>query len=151
MKFLVIFSFVSLLSNTVFTDFSLANENTVTGQWKTIDDETGKPKSIVEIKEENGQLTGKVIQLFRKADEEQNPKCDKCKGDKKDQPVLGMTILWDMKKKSDTKWDDGSILDPNNGKSYSCKLELLENGKKLKVRGYMGFSLLGRTQVWQRP
>lgn len=131
--------------------FSLANENTVIGQWKTIDDESGLPKSIVEITEANGQLVGKVVKLFKKPEEDQNPKCDKCSGDKKDQFVIGMTILWDMKKKNPTKWDDGTILDPNNGKTYSCKIELLEEGKKLKVRGYLGFSLLGRTQIWERP
>lgn len=151
MKFFVVFSLFFVLSQSIFLDLAQADENTAIGKWKTIDDETGAAKSIVEIKEENGQLTGQVVELFRKPDEDQNPKCDKCKGDKKDKPVMGLTILWDMKKKSDTKWDDGTILDPKNGKTYSCKLELIENGKKLKVRGYMGFSLLGRTQIWQRP
>ncbi len=131
--------------------FSLAQEKTITGQWKTIDDETGSAKSIVEITEENGKIVGKVLKLFKKPEEDQNPKCDKCSGDKKDKPVIGMTILWDLKKKDDSKWADGQILDPKNGKTYSCKVELLEEGKKLKVRGYMlGISLLGRSQIWEK-
>lgn len=120
------------------------------GRWKTIDDETKQAKSIVEIAEADGKLTGKVVQLFRKADEDQNPKCEKCTGDKKDQPILGMQILKDLKKDGDTLWTGGEIMDPQNGKTYSCKVELIDGGQKLKVRGFIGFSLLGRTQIWER-
>ena len=130
--------------------FSFAQEKSIVGQWKTIDDETGSAKSIVEITEENGQIVGKILKLFKKPEEDQNPKCDKCSGDKKDKPVIGMTILWDLKKKGDSNWADGQILDPKNGKTYSCKAELLEEGKKLKVRGFIGISLLGRSQVWEK-
>lgn len=126
-------------------------EQSALGQWKTIDDETGATKSIVEISETDGKLVGKVIKLFKKPEEDQNPKCDKCSGDRKDQPVIGMTILWDMKKKDEHKWSDGHILDPKNGKTYSCKIELIEDGKKIKVRGFLGISLLGRSQIWERP
>lgn len=124
--------------------------SSVTGKWKTIDDETGKEKSIVEIKEENGEIVGHVIQIFRPADQDQNPKCEKCKGDLKDKPIIGLQILKKLKKSGENKWADGEILDPNNGKTYSCKMELMENGKKLSVRGFLGFSLLGRTQTWLR-
>ena len=120
------------------------------GLWKTIDDETKKEKSIVEIYEVEGKLHGKVQKIFRPADEDQNPKCDKCKGDMKDQPVIGLEILKKLKKSSDTTWNDGEITDPNNGKTYSCKIEMIDDGKKLKVRGFIGFSLLGRTQVWEK-
>lgn len=125
-------------------------QSTPVGKWKTIDDETKQPKSIVEIFEKDGVLYGRIDKLFRNADEDQNPKCDKCSGDKKDQLILGMQILNGLKKDSDTKWEDGEILDPKNGKTYSCKVELVEDGKKLKVRGFIGFSLLGRTQMWER-
>ena len=124
--------------------------NTISGSWTTIDDETGKPKSIVEITETNGELKGKIIKLFRPPEEDQNPKCDKCTGDKKDQLILGMEILWGLKKDDGNKYRGGQILDPNNGKVYSCKMELIEDGKKLKVRGFLGFALLGRTQVWEK-
>ncbi len=120
------------------------------GTWKTIDDETGAVKSLVEISEADGQLTGKIVKLFRKPEEDQDPKCDKCPGDKKDKPMIGLQILWGLKADGDSKWSGGEIMDPKKGKTYSCKMELIENGKKLKVRGFLGFSLLGRTQTWER-
>lgn len=142
MKFLILFSII--FSTPAFSQV------TPIGKWKTIDDETAQAKSIVIIFEKDGELHGKIEKLFKKPEEEQNPKCDKCSGDKKDQQIIGMHFLNGLKKKSDTEWADGEILDPNNGKTYSCKIELIENGKKLKVRGFIGFSLLGRTQIWER-
>lgn len=133
---------------TFFSAVGLANA--ITGSWTTIDDETGKPKSVVDIMEVNGELKGKIVKLYRNAEEDQNPKCDKCTGDKKDQLIIGMELLWGLKKDSENKWRGGEILDPKNGKVYSCKMELIEEGKKLKVRGFLGFSLLGRTQVWEK-
>ncbi len=125
-------------------------QNTPVGLWKTIDDETGKPKSIVEITEKDGIFYGKINKLFREPTEDQNPKCDKCSGDKKDQLIMGMQILTGLKKDSDSNASGGEILDPKNGKTYSCKTELTEDGKKLKLRGFIGISLLGRTQTWER-
>ncbi len=129
---------------------SLAEPLGVTGKWKTIDDETGKPKSIVEIYEENGSYSGKIIKLFLEPNEVQNPNCDKCTGEKKDKPVTGMQILNGLKKDGESKWSGGDIMDPKNGKTYSCKAELADGGAKLKLRGFIGFSLLGRTQTWLR-
>lgn len=120
------------------------------GTWKTIDDETGAVKSLVEIYEMDGQLTGKIVKLFRKPEEDQDPKCDKCLGEKKDKPMIGLQILWGLKADGTDKWSGGEIMDPKKGKTYSCKMELIEAGKKLKVRGFLGFSLLGRTQTWER-
>ena len=119
------------------------------GWWQTIDDKTGKVKSIVHIMSEKGALTGKVERLFRKPDEIQDPVCIDCSGARKNQRIIGMTILWDLKpvKKG---WDNGSILDPGNGKTYRCKMDLADGGKSLIVRGYMGISLLGRSQTWKR-
>ena len=119
------------------------------GRWKTIDDETGKPKSIVRIWEENGKLFGKVEELIRGPDEDPNPVCDKCEGDRKDKPIIGMTIMWDLERDGDS-WSGGRILDPKKGKTYRCTIALEDGGKKLKVRGYIGISLLGRTQYWYR-
>jgi len=116
---------------------------TVVGKWKTIDDETGKPKSVVEIFEKNGQLYGKVIKLFRAPHEDQNPSCKDCTGDRKGQKVLGMEIIRGLKK-SGKEYSGGTILDPKNGKVYDCKL-WVENGK-LQVRGYIAFFF--RTQTW---
>lgn len=123
-------------------------QSTVIGQWKTIDDATQVEKSIVEIYEQEGKIFGKIIKLFQKPDEDQDPKCDKCSGEMKDQKVLGMVFMKNLKKESQTTWDSGEITDPKNGKTYSCKIELIEDGKKLKVRGFLGISLFGRTQVW---
>jgi uncharacterized protein (DUF2147 family) len=119
------------------------------GLWKTIDDKTGKAKSLVRLTEVNGELRGSVEKLFREPGEEQNPLCDKCPDDKKDKPVIGMNILSGMKADGD-RYEGGQILDPNNGKTYKCKMELDDKGKKLKVRGYIGVPMLGRTQVWLR-
>ncbi len=119
------------------------------GLWKNIDDESGKPKALIRITESNGELSGKIEKLFREPNEDQNPKCDKCEGALKNQPILGMTILNGMKRDGD-EYDGGSILDPNNGKVYKSRLELKDSGKKLKVRGYIGIPLLGRSQTWIR-
>jgi uncharacterized protein (DUF2147 family) len=115
------------------------------GTWKTIDDEEGTVKSYVSIYEENGKLYGEVKKLI-------NPEkttCSACKGDKKDKPIEGMQIMWDLEASEGNKWQGGKILDPKNGKEYKCKIEL-EDANTLKVRGFIGFSLLGRTQVWYR-
>ena len=117
------------------------------GRWQTIDDETGKPKSIVEIKEVNGELQGSVVELINPS--KPNPTCEKCEGDRKDKPIQGMTILWGVKKDGNG-WGDGKILDPQKGKVYGAKLEPEAGGQKLKVRGYLGVSALGRTQEWVR-
>jgi len=140
-------SIVCTVILSVFFIFQIQAQD-VTGVWKTIDDDGETVKSHLEIFEKDGKYFGKVIKLFREPDEEQNPKCLDCKGDKKDQPILGMEIVWDLVKK-DQYWQDGKIMDPENGKDYKCFMELIEPDK-LKVRGYMGFSLLGRTQYWYR-
>lgn len=121
------------------------------GIWKTIDDETNKPKSLVEIFEKDGKLHGKVIKLFRGPDEDPDPVCDKCDEDdpRYNKKVIGMEILKGLEKDSDTEWEDGKILDPKNGSVYSCYIELVEPNK-LKLRGFIGVSLLGRTQYWHR-
>ena len=124
-------------------------QNTPVGKWRTIDDKTGKVKSIVEIYEAgNGTLSGKVLQVIN-SDKGPNPVCDLCKGENHDKPVTGMVIVWGLQHEGDT-WDDGKILDPHNGKVYSAKMTPTDGGAKLEVRGYMGFSLLGRSQIWIR-
>jgi uncharacterized protein (DUF2147 family) len=129
----------------VLFSFSLSAQDSPVGLWKTIDDETGEAKSHVRIVEKNGKLYGTVEKLLLKP---QDTRCTACEGDKKDQLVVGMEILTDLEQ--DGKyWEDGEILDPNNGSVYSCYIEM-ESTDKLKVRGYIGFSLLGRTQYWYR-
>ncbi|MBU3709778.1 MAG: DUF2147 domain-containing protein [Burkholderiaceae bacterium] len=119
------------------------------GLWRTIDDKTGKEKSLVRVVEVNGEFKASIEKLFREPHEEQNPNCDKCPGDRKNKPVLGMTIMTGLKK-TGSEYEGGEILDPANGKIYRCKMWTAEGGKKLNVRGFVGVAVLGRTQVWLR-
>jgi uncharacterized protein (DUF2147 family) len=128
---------------------AFANDNSPVGLWKNIDDVSGKPKALIRITESNGVLQGKIEQLFREPNEDQAPKCDKCDGARKDQPIVGMTILSGLKKDGE-EYAGGEILDPNNGKVYKSKMHLTDSGKKLSVRGYIGVPMLGRSQVWVR-
>jgi uncharacterized protein (DUF2147 family) len=126
-----------------------ADTATPVGTWTQVDDATGKPKSIIEISEQpDGSLQGVVKEVLF-SDQGTNPICDKCGGERHNQPVVGMTIMWGVKKDGD-QWDGGQILDPNNGKTYKVKLKLKDDGQKLDVRGYVGMPLLGRTQTWIR-
>jgi uncharacterized protein (DUF2147 family) len=116
------------------------------GKWRTIDDASGKTKSIVEISEtSDGLLQGRVIEILH-SDLGPDPVCEKCPGERKGQPIEGMVILWDMEADGD-EWSGGRILDPKKGKVYKCVLRLNSEGH-LEVRGFIGFSLIGRTQVW---
>jgi uncharacterized protein (DUF2147 family) len=129
--------------------YAATDTATPVGTWTQIDDDTGKPKSIIEITEQpDGTLQGVVKEVLF-SDQGTNPLCDKCEGERHNQPVVGMTIMWDVKKDND-QWDGGHILDPNNGKTYKVKLKLKDDGQKLDVRGYVGMPLLGRTQTWIR-
>jgi uncharacterized protein (DUF2147 family) len=119
------------------------------GLWKNIDDVSGKPKALIRISENKGELEGRIEQLFRPAGEDQNPKCVKCEGVLKDQPIVGMVFMSGLKKSGD-EYNGGEILDPDNGKVYKSKLTLVDGGKKVNVRGYIGIPLLGRSQVWVR-
>ncbi|HTT61471.1 MAG TPA: DUF2147 domain-containing protein [Bryobacteraceae bacterium] len=116
------------------------------GRWKTIDDKTGKPKAIVQIYEENGKLFGKIEATLQP---DAKKFCEKCKDARKGQPVIGMVILRGMALHAG-EYSGGDILDPDNGSVYRCKMHLQEHGNQLSVRGFIGFSLLGRSQVWTR-
>ena len=128
---------------------ALAQDSSPVGLWKNIDDVSGKPKALIRISESNGALQGKIEKLFRPADQDQNPKCDKCTDARKDQPIVGMVFMSGLKKDGD-EYTGGEILDPDNGKIYKSKMELADGGKKLKVRGYIGVPMLGRSQTWVR-
>jgi uncharacterized protein (DUF2147 family) len=123
---------------------------TPSGLWKTIDDETKAEKSFVRISESGGVYTGKVEKLVDPS--KQDAKCSDCSDERKDKPIVGMTILRDIKPDPDDRgsWVGGDILDPNNGKVYKVRLKLTDAGKKLDVRAYIGTPMLGRTQSWHR-
>ena len=121
---------------------------TPAGTWHTISDVTHQPKAIVEIREVGGQFFGKVVRSLEPG-HDVSPICDLCAGEKKDKPVWGMEILWGLRADGDA-WSGGQILDPDTGKIYKAKMHLEDGGKKLVVRGYIGISLLGRSQTWVR-
>ena len=125
-------------------------QNSPVGRWKTIDDETGKVKSIVEIyKTTSGTLAGKVVEILQ-SDKGPDPLCDKCSGSNRNKPIKGMVILWNLKEQDATHWTGGTVLDPAKGKTYKSKITLTNGGSKLQMRGYMGIEALGRTQPWVR-
>ncbi len=129
----------------LFGAFGIISAQSPVGMWRTIDDKTGKYKSHVEIYSENGELKGKVRKLLLKPE---TTKCEKCTGANKNKPVVGMEIIKGMKKDG-KEYSGGQIMDPENGKEYSCSF-WLEGEDKLVVRGYLGISLLGRSQTWER-
>ena len=118
----------------------------VFGKWKTIDDVTGEAKSIIDIYERDGKVYGKIAQILTEGRED--ALCTECTGKDKNKPILGLELLKGLEKDGDS-YEDGKIIDPENGKEYKCYITL-EEKNKLKVRGYIGFSLLGRTQYWHR-
>lgn len=121
---------------------------TPVGLWRTIDDDGKTEKSQVRITEKDGVLTGVIEKITDPT--KQDSKCDECTDDRKGKPVIGMAIIRGVKQDADDKetWTGGQILDPNNGKTYKTRLKPIEGGKKMEMRGYIGF--LYRTQVWIR-
>lgn len=128
------------------TPLALAQATSPVGLWKSIDDETKQPKALIRIAEQGGVLVGKIEKILTdKAD----AVCDLCPDDRKGKPVQGMTILTGLKKDGD-EWTGGEVLDPNNGKIYKARAKLVDGGRKLDLRGFVGIALLGRTQTWLR-
>jgi len=128
------------------TVMSSMQSQSVIGKWKTIDDATGEAKSIVEVFSKSGKIYAKVVDILDPATK--NNLCKQCSGEDKNKPILGLIIIKGLSKDG-SEYNSGEILDPKNGKLYKCALSL-ESKDKLKVRGYIGFSLLGRTQYWHR-
>ena len=122
---------------------------TPVGLWKTIDDKTGTEKSQVRIVENGGVYSGRIEKLLA-PDAKQDAVCEKCGGDRKGKPIVGLEIIRGVKKADDNTWDGGTILDPAEGKEYKVRLQPADGGKKLDVRGYIGLPMLGRTQTWVR-
>lgn len=120
----------------------------IIGKWQTIDDASKQPKSVVEIVQDSkGSYTGKIVKLYPVPGKDPNPLCQTCPGPLKGQPIIGMQIINDLKKEGES-FTGGTILDPVSGKTYKCTLK--REGEKLSVRGYIGFSLIGRTQTWNQ-
>jgi len=128
---------------------SFTYQHSPVGRWVTMDEATGKPASIVILREENGRITGTIEKVYDPYPRESNPRCTACNGALKDKPMVGMKILWDVLRRGDG-WSGGMIFDPDSGKTYNCSLALENGGSKMKIRGFIGVSLFGRTQYWQR-
>ena len=128
MKKIIFYSILFLTA----TIQNVSSQTTVLGKWKTIDDETGAPKSIVELYENNGKIYGKVTQILEKGKEDKL--CDQCKGDKKNKPIKGMVIINGLVE-NDKEWDGGKILDPKSGKEYKCVISLENENKLIVFRG----------------
>ncbi|KPE49334.1 DUF2147 domain-containing protein [Chryseobacterium indologenes] len=134
-----------LLATFVLSLFSVMSFAQIEGKWKTIDDETKQAKSIVEIfKKSDGKYYGKVSQLLIKP---ADPNCTACKDDRKGKPIVGLEIIRGLKKDGD-EFTGGTITDPKTGKTYKCTIT--KKGDKLNVRGYLGMSVFGRTQTWDK-
>ncbi len=131
-----------------FTAGLASAQMTPVGNWHTIDDKTKEVKSEIQVVDNAGVLSGKVTKLLRK-DAKQDAVCDECTDDRKGKPMLGLEIIRGAKKADGKEvWEDGKILDPENGKNYALRLTPIEGGKKLEVRGSIG--PFGRTQTWVR-
>ena len=124
---------------------SISNAHSIIGEWDTFDVLTGDKLSVVEIYNINDIYFGKIIHLF---EDSLDSVCDQCEDGDHNKPIIGLVIIKNLIK-DDDEYNEGTILDPNNGKSYKCYMELIGTNK-LKLRGYIGFSILGRTQYWQR-
>ncbi len=134
-----------LLTCTIFSATVFAADP-AEGYWYTIDDEDNKKSSIVKLQEKNGKLVGTIVKILNPKD--RGELCQDCPDQFKDQPIEGLQFMWDLKKEGTGEWRSGRILDPKNGSIYKSKLDV--DGDKLTVRGYIGISLLGRSQTWEK-
>ncbi|MFV5191920.1 DUF2147 domain-containing protein [Acinetobacter courvalinii] len=142
-------SLISILFLTMISSFSFAQD--ITGLWQSIDDKTGAPKGIVEIRQEaNGTYTGKVVKITPRTGYVPKEICVDCPAPYTNKPIIGLDVLTGLKHSEGLNYTSGRILDPNTGKIYSMKAKLSANGKRLHLRGYLGISALGRTQIWIR-
>src|SRR5215813_15374464 len=126
-----------------------AAEPTAAGLWEQVDDNTGKPESWFKITERNGVYGGNLVKIFFKPGEDENWVCDRCEGAEKGAPVLGLALIKGMRRNG-YSYENGTIMDPRDGSVYRALMRLSPDGNKLEVRGYLGISLFGRTQVWNR-
>ena len=144
---------VLILSMSLSTAFAVPDKppvslNSVVGYWTTVDDKTGKVRSIMRLWENNGVVYGRIEKIFKEPGDKGI--CSKCPGQYRNKPILGLTIIWGLERTKNHVWSNGQILDPTNGKVYRVMLTLANDGRSLRARGYLGFSVLGRTQNWYR-
>lgn len=123
----------------------------ITGVWQSVDDLTGAPKGQVEIfKEADGSYSGKIVKITPRPGYKPKEFCTGCPAPYTDKPILGLNVISDLQYKKDARYNDGKILDPNSGHIYSLSAKLNETGQRLTLRGFVGVSALGRSQIWIR-
>lgn len=140
-------SLISLAILSLFAQAPAAAQATPEGLWKTFDDKTGEARALVRIFQQDGAFYGRIETSFGPGENEKQ--CDKCTDDRKDQPIVGLMVIRNLKP-DDGDFDGGDILDPETGSVYRCTLRVADEGKTLIVRGYLGLSLFGRSQTWRR-
>jgi uncharacterized protein (DUF2147 family) len=126
-----------------------AAEPSAIGLWEQVDEKSGQPESWFRIAEKSGVFEGTIVKMFLKPGEDPNWACDKCEGDERGKPVLGLALIKGMQRNG-LEYENGSIMDPRDGKVYRAKMTISPDGQKLDVRGYLAFKWLGRTQTWNR-
>jgi uncharacterized protein (DUF2147 family) len=126
-----------------------AAEPSAVGLWEQVDEKSGKPESWFKITERNGAYEGNIVKIFFKPGEDENWVCDKCEGAERGKPVLGLALIKGMQRNG-SSYENGTIMDPRDGAVYRALMKLSPDGQKLEVRGYLGISLFGRSQVWNR-
>lgn len=136
-------TFLTLILITL--SFSL-NAQTIFGKWHSTNEDTGKVDSVIEVYEKNGKAYAKVVEVMNP--DRKGAVCTECEGENKNKPILGLNILTGLEKDGD-EWSGGEILDPRNGKVYKCYIKLVKPNK-LKLRGYIGVSLFGKTAYWEK-
>jgi uncharacterized protein (DUF2147 family) len=144
-QYILGFAFTCFISASV----SAQSADPAIGVWKTIDDKTNQPASLIKIEQVNGNLEGVIIKTFPQPNETPLVNCNLCKDELKDKPIIGLKIMTGLKQEKPGYWAGGKILDPENGEYYRVRLST-EDGKKMDVRGYIGVPILGRTQVWYK-
>lgn len=124
-----------------------AAQGSPVGAWRTIDDKTGKPRAVMRLTEANGVVSGRIERGYNPAEDARV--CTACTDERKGRLLRGMEVMRGMRAHGE-EWSGGEVLDPDNGMIYSCRMRLIDGGARLEVRGYLGISLFGRTQVWER-
>lgn len=141
-------SLIALLLAAVST---LARGDELAGVWQEYDDQTGKVEALIRIeKSADGSYEGRIEKLLPETAENAAKICSRCAGELHNKPLLGLRILYGMKRKDKLNFDGGEVIDPDEGKVYRCQMRLSEDGKTLTVTGYIGISWFGQSEVWRR-